>query len=205
MSFAAKINTGPFTRPVFKAVLIAVFTAVSLGTNYAMIDIPNVKVMDAFVFLAALLFGGVVGIGTAVSTRIIYGFVNPYGPIDLLTLSFLIVGECFFAIAGLIVRRTRLSPQLLADNRLQSRGTGLVLGLIGFQATFAFDVLTNFGTYVFRVSSFYQALVIGMITGAPLGVVHEVSNLALFATVVPLTILAVRRLGLPGLDPRGGL
>jgi len=50
--------------------LIAVFTALSLGTNYVMIDIPNVKLMDALIFIAAFLFGLEVGLGSAISVLI---------------------------------------------------------------------------------------------------------------------------------------
>src|SRR6059036_3162894 len=73
------------SRPAVKVSLIAVFTAVSLGTNFAMIDIPNVKLMDAFVFIAAFLFGLEVGLGSAVSVWAVYGFINPWGQADLTT------------------------------------------------------------------------------------------------------------------------
>jgi hypothetical protein len=39
-----------------RVALIAVFTALSLGTNYAMIDLWNIKLMDALVFISAFLF-----------------------------------------------------------------------------------------------------------------------------------------------------
>jgi hypothetical protein len=72
----------------------------------------------------------------------------------------------------------------------------LLFGLIGFQATFAYDVLTNFGSWVFKTSSLYQALIIGMITGVPFAILHEASNLVFFATVVPPAIAAAKRVGL---------
>jgi len=71
-----------------------------------------------------------------------------------------------------------------------------IFGLTGFVATFAYDALTNFATYLFLVDSLYQAFIIGMITGAPFGVLHEATNVVFFATVVPATIVASRRLGL---------
>jgi len=74
---------------------------------------------------------------------------------------------------------------------------GLLFGLVGFQATFAYDVLTNFGSWIFKTSSLYQALIIGLITGVPFSVIHEASNLVFFATVVPLAIIASKRMGLP--------
>ncbi len=191
------------SRPAVRVSLIAVFTAISLGTNYVMIDIPNVKLMDAFVFIAAFLFGLEVGLGSAVSIWTIYGFVNPYGIDDILTLSFLITGECLYAISGWILSRTSIGRDLL--NRGSSYYPGrmsIVVGLIGLQATFAYDVLTNFGTYFLRTSSAYQALLIGMITGAPFALLHEGSNLIFFATVVPLAIAYSKRSGLLESRPR---
>jgi hypothetical protein len=207
-----------------------VFTALSLATNYAMIDIPNVKLMDAFVFIAAFLFGLEVGLGTAISIWAVYGFINPYGQDDLTLLLFLMAGECLYAVSGALLSRTSVARELIAKRNQAKRidkqplgnfagpGTGILLriktragklfnnagtygrmsllfGLIGFQATFAYDVLTNFGSWVFKTSSLYQALIIGMITGVPFALLHEVSNLVFFATVVPPALAAAKRVG----------
>jgi uncharacterized membrane protein len=214
-----------------RTALIPVFTALSLATNYAMIDIPNVKLMDAFVFIAAFLFGLKVGLGTAVSTWAVYGFINPYGQDDLTLLLFLMAGECLYAVAGALLSRTSLARELIAKqvqaraidkqpirysvdqetrslSRIKTRAVNLLnkarpygrmsllFGLIGFQATFAYDVLTNFGSWVFKTSSLYQALIVGVITGVPFAILHEASNLVFFATVVPPAIAAAKRVGL---------
>jgi len=196
-----------------------------------MIDIPNVKLMDAFVFIAAFLFGLEVGLGTAISIWAVYGFINPYGQDDLTLLLFLMAGECLYAVSGALLSRTSVARELIAKRNQAKRidkqpignparpGTGIMLriktragklvnkagsygrmsilfGLIGFQATFAYDVLTNFGSWVFKTSSLYQALIIGMITGVPFALLHEASNLVFFATVVPPAIAAAKRVGL---------
>ncbi len=160
-----------------------------------MIDIPNVKLMDALVFIAAFLFGLKVGLGSAISIWAVYGFVNPYGQADFVTLAFVMLGECFYAIAGSLLSRTSVAQDVLRQGRPHRR-ISLIFGLIGLQATFAYDVLTNFGSWLFKTSSAYQALIIGMITGVPFAVLHEGSNLVFFATVVPLAIAASKRLGL---------
>src|SRR5207244_12606079 len=110
-----------------KVALIAVFTALSLGTNYVMIDIPNVKLMDALIFIAAFLFGLEVGLGSAISSWLIYGFINPYGQADPILLFFLMTGECFYAIAGALIRRGSAAQDLI-KNAPPSRQTGLILG-----------------------------------------------------------------------------
>lgn len=222
-----------------RVALIAVFTALSLGTNYVMIDIPNVKLMDSFVFIAAFLFGLEVGLGSAVSIWIIYGFINPWGQAGFPLFFFLVIGECFYAIAGAFLRRMPAVEELLSSpwknahafpqakvaairqsgNRVRRfvykryAGTiarlrqafvhllpygrmSLLFGTIGFQATFAYDALTNFGDKLLVTSSLYQAFIIGMITGVPFAILHEASNLAFFAIVVPMAIATSKRMGL---------
>ena len=183
-----------FSSPIIKPTMIAVFTAEALASNYAMTGLPNIKVMDALIFIAAFLFGWSVGIGIAVSTWAVYGFVNPYGQAGFPLIIFLIVGECFYAVGGAALRRTSIAKQLLAEKRTSSDlGIIFIFGVAGLALTFAYDVLTNFATYMFLANSLYQAFLIGMITGAPFALTHELSNLIFFATVGPAAILAARR------------
>ncbi len=202
--------TDPFTShrttlssPVLQAALVAVFAAISLASNYAMIGIVNVKLMDTLVFLAAFLFGLRVGVGVALVSWGVYGFINPYGADDLVLLSFLMAGECFYAITGFVLRQTSFDKMLplqgeSGDSRIggfRSYGrVSLVFGTAGLLSTLAYDVLTNFASWLFKTPSLYSALVIGLVTGAPLALVHEVSNLVFFATVAPATIVSARRL-----------
>jgi hypothetical protein len=190
-----------FDRPSTKVLIVAVFTALSLATDYAMTGFQNIKVMDTLVFLAAFLFGFRPGIGVALLTRFIYGLVNPLGPADPITLLFVMIGECFFVIAGAGLRRTFVASGFPKGGREYERLT-IVLSLVGLTATFAFDVLTNFASLLFKTSSLYQAFVVGNIVGAPFAVIHEGSNVFFFALVAPAVILAATRLGL--WSPRGG-
>jgi hypothetical protein len=180
-----------FSTPANKVALIAVFTALSLGTNYAMIDIPNVKLMDAIVFIAAFLFGLDVGLGSAVSIWIIYGFINPWGQAGFPLLFFLIGGECFYAIAGGFLRRTSTGRQMAKNGGY--RHATILFGGLGLLTTFAYDAITNFASFLFLTNSLYQAFLIGMITGAPFALFHELSNLFFFATIVPGAIYAAGR------------
>jgi hypothetical protein len=70
---------------------------------------------------------------------------------------------------------------------------GLVFGTVGLLATLAYDVLTNFASWLFLTTSPYDALIIGLVTGAPFALVHEISNLVLFSTAIPAAIIAARR------------
>lgn len=186
-----------FSSPIVKPALIAVFTAESLVTNYALTGIPNVKLMDALVFIAAFLFGWTVGMGIALSTWAIYGFVNPYGQAGFPLIIFLMIGECFYALGGALLRKSSITKQLLTDRRLSSDlQIAIIFGIAGLGLTFAYDLLTNFATYMFLAGSFYQALLVGVITGAPFAVLHEGSNLLIFALASPAGIVAARRVTL---------
>lgn len=180
------------TRPSTKASLVAVFTGVSLGTNYALAAVPNVKVMDAVVFIAAFLFGLDVGLGVAFFSRLVYGYVNPWGQAGIDLLLFLIIGESFYAIAGSLLRRGSFVRGLPIERKTYAQW-GIVFGVTGLVSTFAYDVLTNFASYVFTTTSLFNALMIGMATGAPFAIIHEVSNLVFFGTVAPVTIVSAKR------------
>jgi hypothetical protein len=206
--------------------IVAVFTALSLATNYALIGFQNIKLMDTLVFIVAFLFGLRLGIGVAVSTWLVYGLVNPNGVDGPIILSFLILGECFYALSGAILSRTSVGQELskVGPTDDSSRITGrtsvfrklarrignlnptrsLVFALVGLQATFGYDLLTNFASWLFLTTSLYQAFIIGNIIGAPFSVAHEGGNAIFFATVAPAVIVAARRMGI-GFHPRGRL
>ena len=190
------INTAAsvLDRRSTKVMITAVFAALALATNYALIGIPNVKIMDMLVFIAAFFFGLRLGISVAVSIWLVYGFVNPYGVDTFLMLSFLMIGECFYALAGFALKRSFVARDLVKGTKEYQR-VSITFGLVGLLATFAYDILTNFGSWVLGTSSLYQAFVIGNIIGAPFSVAHEASNVVFFATIAPAIVVATSRLG----------
>lgn len=185
---------GVLNSTLIKPALIAVFTAEALATNYAMIGLVNIKLMDALVFTAGFLFGWTVGVGVAISTWTVYGFINPYGQAGFPLILFLMLGECFYAFGGAAIRRSSIARRLLAEKRRSADSMIIaIFGVTGLLLTFAYDALTNFATYMFLANSLYQALLIGLITGAPFAILHEASNFILFALVSPAAILIAHR------------
>ena len=178
-----------------KVMITTVFTALALATNYALIGIPNVKIMDTLVFIAALFFGLRFGIGVAASVWLVYGFVNPNGVDTFLMLSFLMVGECFYALAGVALKKSFVTMDLVKGTKEYQR-LSIIFGLVGLLTTFAYDALTNFGSWIFRTGSLYQDFVFGNIIGVPFSIAHEASNVIFFATIAPAIIVAATRLGL---------
>jgi hypothetical protein len=206
-----------FQSPVnasVKTALVAVFTALSLGTNYVLTGLPNVKLMDTFDFVASYEFGLSVGIPVVILTRSVYALVNPWGPASGLLIFMLVVGDCFYALSGFLVGRSRL---LERGNEVVERS--MILGVIGFFSALGFDLFTNFGEGLLAFArgpdlSAYlsKAFIFGLVTmnfPLPLGIVHEVSDFFFFSIVAPAAIVLVARSGVLGnelfkQDPRGG-
>src|SRR2546428_13293321 len=67
---------------------------------------------------------------------------------------------------GTLAQITTCSRNLL-NNARPYRNMSLLFGLIGCQATFAYDVLSNFGALVFKSNWLYQLLAIGLLTAVP--------------------------------------
>src|SRR5438445_8714476 len=118
-----------------KVMITAVFTALALATNYALIGIPNVKIMDTLVFIAAFFYGLRLGIGVATSIWLVYGFVNPNGVDSFLMLSFLMVGECFYALAGVALRKSLVARDVVRGTKEYHR-LSIAFGLVGLLSTF---------------------------------------------------------------------
>jgi uncharacterized membrane protein len=102
--------------------LITILAALCVGGSYALIGLPNIKVMDLVVFVTGFVFGASIGAIIGTLTWIVYGTVNPLGfnlPIWLAT----IVGEIGFGIVGGILGRinykTSEKPSMPSDSALR--------------------------------------------------------------------------------------
>jgi len=160
-------------------VLASLLVAVSLGTNYALSGVPNVKLMDLCVFLAGkhlgLLYGALVG---ALSWAF-YGVLNPYGA-SLFTTVIAIVGQVSYATAGWALGNLSFSPGSASERNPAWHAAA------GFFSTLLYDLFTNSAFGVF----FYGSAVAGLLAmnfPLPMGVIHEASNFILFPLVaVPI-------------------
>ncbi len=103
-----------FTKPVSKTLtpsmrtsLIAALVALSVSSNYALIWIPNVKLMDLLVFVAGFISGPFDGAIVGALSWIVYGFLNPRGWI-LTILVATTVAEAVYGIAGGFLRKIHI-------------------------------------------------------------------------------------------------
>ncbi len=171
--------------------LIAVFSALAVASNYAMLAFFQVKLMDSLVFISAYLFGFRVGAGVAAITWLVYGSLNPLGAAGFPLLLILVVGEMIYAVSGALVGRAwKRSTDFEGGRRFFNKS--LVLGVTGLLSTFVYDFWTNAidGLLIYRS---IQGIVIRMVTGVYFALVHEVANFLFFAFIVPLLIVSISR------------
>lgn len=158
-----------------KLAIIIVLTALSIGTNYVMISLYNVKLMDLIVFIGGFCFGPIVGALIGIISWAVYGTLNPLGfslHIWLATM----FSESIYGVAGAFMRKSLNRDGI---NEIINRGvnTCVFFGVLGMFLTFVYDVITNivFG-YVNNWSILF-AVIFGFV---PFGLVHMVSNAFFF-------------------------
>lgn len=163
--------------------VIAIMTAASLSTNYLLIGIANVKLMDLIVFTTGYVYGPFVGAIVGALTWLVYGTLNPYG-FSLPILAATMLGETLYGLAGGLMGRGGLGKDSLTYDVVR-------FGVIGFLLTFFYDLFTNV----------ISGLVVGipipaaLVAGIPFALIHELSNAFLFSLgVIPL-LKTLRSLG----------
>lgn len=156
-----------------KLVFAALLVSLALATNYVLISVPNVKLMDFVTFLSGKTLGFAWGAVTATLIWLVYGTVNPYG-FSASILPVLIVSEMSYCAAG-----------SLMDNRfsgLSSKEKFFIYGIVGLLSTLIYDIVTNAVVGIL----FYGSIVTGLITmnfPFPMGLVHELSNAIMFPSL----------------------
>jgi hypothetical protein len=166
-----------------KIAVVAIFCALSIGTDYALVGVPQVKLMDLIVFLGGFLFGAIVGSSVGIISWLIYGSINPAGFEPRIWLATM-VAECVYGITGGLLRKA-LGPTSLDSERLR---LAVLFAAMGFLPTVIYDLATN-AVY----ASVYNTpvLIAVFVTGAPFAVLHEVSNFMIFGALSVPAIVAV--------------
>jgi uncharacterized membrane protein len=162
-----------------KIALIAILSALSISTNYALIGVSNVKLMDFIVFFGGFCFGAVVGSSVGVLSWFVYGLINPLGPAPPLIWIATMLAESVYGIAGGFIGK-KLNSNSIQNERLSA---GVFFATLGFLPTVLYDLVTN----VAFAYSMNVPMIGAIVTGAWFGVVHEASNAAIFGLcTVPL-------------------
>ena len=170
--------------------LIAIFTSLTIASDYALAPALNVKLMDTLVFSSTYTFGFRIGASIAILSELLWGLVSPYG-FYLPIIPFLVMGELLFAIAGYFASRIWGIEKLSA---LSPRN--LFFGAILAICAFIWDLETNIGTGL--LSLWPHENLVGVlffeVTGIPFMIPHELSDFVLGATLAPIIIVYSKRL-----------
>jgi uncharacterized membrane protein len=171
--------------------VVATFTAMIVGSDFALAGLSNVKLLDTLVFVSAYLFGFRAGASVGVLSETIWSFVSPIGMAGVIT-PFLVAGELLFALAGWAASRVRgrslrlVSPYPLFIGALMAicaffwdLETNTVTGFIGYWPTITFEKVfwTDF-------NPFTLAFVVA----------HDSSDFVFGALLAPLFILLIPRI-----------
>lgn len=167
-----------------KIAVIATFCALSIGTDYALIGLPQVKLMDLIVFVGGFLFGPVVGSSIGIFSWLIYGSMNPSGFEPRIWVATMLA-ETVYGITGGLLRKALGSIGLGS----QQFRLSVFFATMGFLPTVLFDLTTN----IVYASVYNTPVVVAILVGAPFAVLHEGSNFLIFGVLSVPTIAALRK------------
>lgn len=169
------------------AALVATFVALIIGSNFALADLPNVKLLDTLVFVSAFLFGFRIGAYVAILSELTWTVVSPWGFGGAIT-PFLVIGELLYAFAGWLSARVWRGVRPMSTN-------SLFMGSLLAICAFIWDIETNLGTAI--IASWpnitFEKIIAWQISGIPFMLVHELSDFALGSFLAPLIILYIPR------------
>jgi len=195
---SASLHDSQHVKRIKLLALVISLSALSVATNYAMLFLSNVKLMDTIVFTAGIAFGFVPGAAVATISWLVYGTLNPQG-FSAPVLAVVVLSEMIYSLGGRLLRRTGYG---IRGGLNTSVNCSILFGVTGFFCTFGYDLSTNAVSGILS----YNSVWLGWATmnfPIPLGVIHEVSNFFFFATVVPI-LLRVLEKAVPALITVGG-
>jgi len=162
--------------------IIATLVALCVATNYALVGVFNVKVMDFIVFIGGFCFGPFTGALIGALSWIVYGVINPYGFVLQVWLATMF-SEAIYGLIGGLLGKNFTSTDL---NGWPLR-LGIFFGTMGFILTLVYDLVTN----VVYASAFGIPIIVAIVFGTPFTILHEVSNAAIFgvASIPVITVL----------------
>ncbi len=162
---------------------VAVFTALIIGTDFALYPLADVKLLDMTVFVAAFVFGPKVGAAVAVLSETSWGFISPAGSAGAI-LPFLVAGELLFVLAGYVALKLG-APDSVSVVSPRNLFFGGLLAICAF----CWDFETNLATGVLGGAHTIPSLLAYEIPGIPFMILHEASDFLFGALVAPPVIV----------------
>ena len=168
-----------------KIAIIATLVALSIATNYVLIGVSNIKLMDFIVFVGGFCFGSLTGASVGVLSWLIYGALNPYGFVPQVWLATMFAESIYGVVGGFI-------GKVLASTNFREQHLRLSIFFVtmGFLPTVLYDLITN----IVYAYSFNVPIIAAIFAGAPFTVLHEVANAAIFGVCSVPMIMALGKL-----------
>lgn len=167
--------------------LVPAFSALIVGSDFALAPYVDVKLLDVVVFAAAFLFGFRLGAAVAVISEGAWSVVSPWGMAGVIT-PFLIGGELLFAAAGWWASKIWADRSKLPQN-------SIFIAALMVLCAFAWDFETNLATAL--IASWpglsIPAVVAWQISGIPFALAHETADFVLGLLFAPAAILLIPR------------
>ncbi|MFQ6064860.1 MAG: ECF transporter S component [Candidatus Bathyarchaeia archaeon] len=170
---------------ILKVCVISILVALCVATNYALIGVYNVKVMDFLVFVGGFCFGPIAGALIGVLSWAVYGVLNPYGFVPQIWLATMFCESIYGVIGGLLGRN--LTSNRFDAQRLQ---LSVLFGVVGFMLTLIYDIILN----VVWALVFEMSAIGAIVVAVPFTLVHELSNVTIFGLGSLPTITAVEKI-----------
>lgn len=174
-------------RRTQKVAIVSLFAALAITTDYAMLPLANIKLMDTIVFVSALAFGLNVGVSVGALTWLVYGSVNPLGAAGGPLLVILIVSETVYAFLGCLARR------VFSFDEVGIPARSLFWGSLGLVGAFLYDLNTIITPTMLAGVPFTVALA-SLFPAVPFMLAHEVSDFVFFAAVGPILVSAILKI-----------
>ncbi|MDE1852304.1 MAG: hypothetical protein KGI38_01020 [Thaumarchaeota archaeon] len=170
--------------------IVAIFSSLVVGSDFALTPFVNFKLMDVVVFLVAFAFGFRQGAMVAVLSETIWSVVSPWGPAGLIA-PFLIVGELLFAVAGWAAAR------VWADKKESISPHAVFIGATLAICAFIWDFETNAATALIagwpglNLGELISYELQGFVFPVPLA--HEIADFALGTLLAPASLLLMSK------------
>jgi len=170
---------------VHRISLIAMLVSLSVATNYALIGVPNVKIMDFIVFIGGFCFGPLAGALIGILTWAVYGTINPYGFIPQIWLATMF-SEAIYGLVGGLLGKNLASTNFDGQHLKLS----VFFGVMGFTLTLIYEVILNVVWALVAGISIIGAIVVA----TPFTILHELSNITIFTFGSIPMIIAIEKI-----------
>ena len=171
--------------------VVAVFTSLVVGSDYALAPFANFKLLDTIVFLVAFVYGFRQGAAVAILSEAVWSVVSPWGPAGIVT-PFLVAGELLFAVAGWG------AAKVWGEERRVVSPTAIFIGATLATCAFLWDFETNAASALIWYGpgvTIPQVLITeaaGFLFPMPLA--HELGDFLLGTLIAPAALLVMPRL-----------